>query len=124
MDKQGQHYQCLGEHFGYPACCIVFFKSQEHMTTHLSLYEELMPKSGAYRTGYIPCLNHLRLLCNNKVTIQQLLKERKCETPFPFHRNRTYTCAECVIRRKQFFKDKEAREHSLLSKKKDLKSNL
>jgi hypothetical protein len=118
MDKQGSHYQCLGEHFGYPMCCIEFFKTQDHMTTHLSLYEELMPKSGAYRTGYIPCLNHLRLLCDNKVTIQELLKGRKCLTRFPHHRRDIDRCAECVIRRKQFFKDKEAREHSLLSKKK------
>ena len=116
IKDNGLHFEKLGEHFGYPPCCIEFFKTQEHMTTHVSLYEELMPKSGAYATGYIPCLNHLRLLCDNKVTIQELLKGRKCESTFPFHRS--YTCAECLIRKKEFFKKMKTHEHSLLSKKK------
>jgi hypothetical protein len=114
-------FEKLGEHFGYPVCCIEFFKTQEHMTTHLSLYEELMPKSGAYRTGYIPCLNHLRLLCDNKVTIQELLKGRKCLTIFPFHRRDIDRCAECAIRLKAtmaWLKKKKPHEDSLLSKKK------
>lgn len=127
IKENGLHFEKLGEHFGYPHCCIEFFKTQEHMSIHLSLYEELMPKSGAYATGYIPCLNHLRLLCDNKVTIQELLKNRKCETKFPFHRRDIDACAECVIRRKDFIKNnKQAHEANLrcLLRKKDLKSNL
>ena len=112
----------LGEHFGYPSCCIEFFKTQEHITIHLSLYEELLPKSGINNTGFIPCPHHLRLLCDNKVTILELLKERKCETPFPFHRR--YTCAECLIRAKHtmaWLKKKEDHEHSALSRAKRAK---
>lgn len=119
MDK---HFGCLGEHFGYPPCCIEFFKTQEHITTHLSIYEELLPKSGVNNTGFIPCLDHLRLLCDNKVTIQELLKNRKCETKFPFHRKDI--CAECLIRRNErmaWLKKKEDHKDAGLSRAKRAK---
>ena len=112
----------LGEHFGYPSCCIEFFKTQEHTTIHLSLYEELLPKSGVNHTGFIPCLDHLKLLCDNKVTIQELLKDRKCQTPFPYHLRDI--CAECVIRRKAtmaWLKKRQEHEHSALSRAKRAK---
>jgi len=75
-------YEKTGIHYGFPLCCINSFRDGIH-NINAKLYKVQMPNTGVNNTGYIPCLEHLNLLTNKQVTIDELLKNRKCESSFP-----------------------------------------
>jgi hypothetical protein len=75
-------FELFGLHFGYPTCCIEQFQ-MDILKTHKSLYDELLPKARLCHTGFIPCIDHLMLLSSKHITIEELLKDRKCQHVFP-----------------------------------------
>ena len=85
-------YERPGLHFGYPTCCIDQFRAGIQKS-HTSLYDELLPKAGVYNTGFIPCIDHLMLLATKKITIDEVLKDRKCQYAFPKQCRSTDKCS-------------------------------
>jgi hypothetical protein len=75
-------FEALGLHFGYPPCCIEQYQ-RRILKSHKSLYDELLPKVGIDNTGFIPCIDHLMLLVSKSITIEEVLKDRKCQHVFP-----------------------------------------
>jgi len=62
--------------------------------SHKSFYDELLPKAGIYNTGFIPCIHHLTLLVSKSITIEELLKDRKCQHAFPKQCRPTNRCCK------------------------------
>jgi len=75
-------YEKIGTHYGFPLCCINSFRDGIHKI-NAELYKVNMPNTGIKNTGYIPCIEHLNLLTNKQVTIDELFKNRQCESSFP-----------------------------------------
>jgi len=75
-------YERSGEHYGYPQCCMDSFRERT-LRSHKSLYDELLLVAGLLKTGFIPCIDHLLLLSSKSITINELLKNRKCKHIFP-----------------------------------------
>ena len=84
-------FERSGLHFGYPTCCIDQFQTHI-LKSHKSLYDELLPKAGLYNTGFIPCMDHLMRLVSKSITIEEVLKDRKCQHVFPKHCRPTNRC--------------------------------
>ncbi len=67
--------QVYGEWFGYPKCCIHYFDSGEVITE-----DQYM---AANYTGFVPCPDHAKQVLKGDVKLEDLIKSRKCEVPFP-----------------------------------------
>ena len=72
----------IGEHFGFPECCINGFINKEY-ELNSSLYKELMSKTAIDGTGYMPCVKHLKLLADKVITMDEVLNKRICKYSFP-----------------------------------------
>ena len=70
----------MGTHYGYPKCCINDFVLRTHNEQKLDSIQEL---AGSY-TGYVPCVNCSEKIVSNKLSIEKLIKDRKCNTKFPY----------------------------------------
>lgn len=68
-----------GQYYGYPQCCIdMFTENIIFLKKHSK--EQLKASKG---TGFIPCLNHTNDINSGKLTLQELIKNRKCVLKFP-----------------------------------------
>lgn len=70
----------MGTHYGYPKCCINDFVLRTHNEQKFDSIQEL---AGSY-TGYVPCVNCSEKIVSNKLAIEKLIKDRKCNTKFPY----------------------------------------
>ncbi len=68
-------YDRLGEYYGYPKCCIDSFKRREKSEIQVNV---------GRNTGFIPCIVCATKVYNKEITLEDLIKNRKCETVFPF----------------------------------------
>lgn len=73
--------RAVGKYYGYPECCIEFFMT-------IMVNRELGKKAQINRmvsndTGFIPCTNHARQILKKKMTLEDILQNRQCETKFP-----------------------------------------
>lgn len=67
----------LGVYFGYPECCTKSFIEQP-------VYERsLVQKSVHKNHGFIPCHECAMKIVNGEETLEGLIKNRVCRTPFP-----------------------------------------
>jgi hypothetical protein len=65
-----------GEHYGYPSCCIEAFIDNPIEKTEAQL-------SVNNSTGFIPCPEHAEMIWRKEITLESLITNRKCLTPFP-----------------------------------------
>lgn len=70
----------MGTYYGYPKCCINDFVLRTHNEQETDTIQEL---AGRY-TGYVPCVNCSEKIVSNKLSIEKLIKDRKCNTKFPY----------------------------------------
>ncbi len=75
----------MGKYFGYPDCCIkeVFDNVNNfHKTGNL---KEVSPERSLVNggTGFMPCQKHAEQLIAEGKTIETLITNRICPTPFP-----------------------------------------
>jgi hypothetical protein len=70
----------MGKYYGYPKCCINDFVLRTHNEQEIDSIQEL---AGRY-TGYVPCVNCSEKIVSNKLSIEKLIKDRKCNTKFPY----------------------------------------
>ena len=73
----------FGQFYGYPICCIEEFIEQKHMVRDQSQLLKDLENAGIYNSGFVPCEYHLRMLIAGTVSIQQLIRDRICDIPFP-----------------------------------------
>ena len=85
----------VGEYFGYPPCCIAQFVELQNGILEQNMLEnsnvrdvfEILEKySICYQVeqgGFIPCFNHAEQILSKKVQLSDLIRNRKCKTPFP-----------------------------------------
>lgn len=69
-----------GIKFGYPPCCINYFHSNNYYKPN---YNRLHNTAGLTESGFSPCLLHMKQLAKGEITIEELLKTRKCRYAFP-----------------------------------------
>jgi hypothetical protein len=66
----------MGLYFGYPDCCIKDFCERGYKTT-----KEQQAVHNNY--GFVPCPKCSQKILNGKETLESLIKNRICKTPFP-----------------------------------------
>ena len=64
-----------GEWFGYPTCCIDHFVSGEEVSQD-------QYKAANY-TGFVPCPEHAKKVLSGEISLESLVKGRRCRIPFP-----------------------------------------
>jgi hypothetical protein len=69
-----------GIYFGYPECCINNFIDDRKK----GIDTKSRNFAGNY-TGFVPCKNHLDMIRNGKLKIEDLIQSRICKKPFPDH---------------------------------------
>lgn len=70
-------WQILGEHYGYPKCCIASFEQ-----TMGAIGNPLGAEAGE-ETGFIPCPSCAKLIINQEIKLGDLIINRKHSLPFP-----------------------------------------
>lgn len=65
-----------GKYYGYPECCI------EHFCKNTQSTDEQKRVSKGY--GFIPCPSCTEKIIKGDIKLENLIKNRKCEHPFPF----------------------------------------
>ena len=73
--------RAIGKYYGYPECCIEFFMT-------IMVNKEFGKKAQINRkvsndTGFIPCTKHAEQILEKKITLENILYNRQCETKFP-----------------------------------------
>ena len=68
-----------GKYYGYPRCCIKAFEKQSAI---FGPPKQLQCKV-ANRKGFIPCMACCKLIIDDKIKIEDLIKNRECELSFP-----------------------------------------
>jgi|SRR3972149_4068279 len=85
-------FQTSGEYYGYPECCIKEFihtcergkNPNNHPTKDDKLRFRMSHVNGVY-SGFIPCLQHAKLIAIGKIKLSDLIKNRHTNLqPFPF----------------------------------------
>ena len=65
-----------GKYYGYPRCCIKSF--EKHWGPPKPVQSKI-----ANRRGFIPCMACCKLIIDDKIKIEDLIKNRECELSFP-----------------------------------------
>jgi hypothetical protein len=73
-----EQYVKTGLFYGYPTCCIDDFVKRMFAKEQPTAEQE---RAGAY-TGFLPCPTHAKQVLEKKVALKDLIRYRKCETPF------------------------------------------
>lgn len=69
-----------GLYYGYPKCCINAFVLK---TVNQQKEEPIQELAGRY-TGYVPCVKCSKKITSNCLSVEDLIKNRKCNTKFPY----------------------------------------
>lgn len=72
----------MGTYFGYPKCCIKEFYTDLEIGILFANKRNRMKRIKAGKNGFIPCKKHARLINKKEITIDSLIKNRMCPTPF------------------------------------------
>lgn len=70
------YWKDAGEYYGYPKCCI------EHFCSNIIKTDE--QKIVAKSQGFIPCPDCTKRILDGEIKLEDLIKDRKCEFPFPY----------------------------------------
>ena len=94
MDKSDLHWiqesTESGNKYGFPKCCIDEFVSKPPsiMKSAVPTFGDLlrfeMAKVHGEYTGFIPCLNHAKMIKEKKITLPELIDYKKREDFLPF----------------------------------------
>jgi hypothetical protein len=73
-----EHWRERGSYYGYPKCCIDAFIKPP-------LFKKLSKEQNAVHKnhGFIPCKECAKKVYGGETTIEGLIKNRECKTPFP-----------------------------------------
>lgn len=74
------HWRAMGEHLGYPPCCVAEFVRLIEQGRMPGQIAGRGPWSG---TGFIPCSTHRAQIRNHEVTVESLIANRRAKRPFP-----------------------------------------
>ena len=92
----------IGEYYGYPKCCIEGFEKNK-----LKRPSKLQSKI-AKSQGFIPCMSCCKLIIEDEIKIENLIKNRECELPFPNDEGKrieyTMLCKKISLKNTQFKK--------------------
>ena len=69
----------LGSYYGYPKCCINDFVMRKHNNKESKPIQEF----AGICTGYVPCLQCSEKIISKKLSLTELIKNRKCKKVFP-----------------------------------------
>jgi hypothetical protein len=78
VSKYSEHWQERGRYYGYPECCIENFVNKV-IFRKLSKEQEQVHKNH----GFIPCPECAKKVVEGITTLEGLIKDRICKTPFP-----------------------------------------
>ena len=67
----------IGKYFGYPKCCIEEFEKNRRKRPN-----KLQRETSKYQ-GFIPCISCCKLIMEDKIKIENLIKDRECELSYP-----------------------------------------
>jgi hypothetical protein len=86
------NFQEWEDRLGYPQCCVneytahlISMRSNLPSNYDNKTYKRLEKKAGTDGTGFRPCLTHIKQLAKKEITIEELLKNRRCRYAFPEH---------------------------------------
>lgn len=87
-------FKIIGEHLGYPACCIQWFEDRIKGFVNFSL----TPDQEAVHqcNGFIPCPSCATKLNNTDLNITDLIKNRR--HPFPYPESDSEILSELIIK--------------------------
>lgn len=68
-----------GKYFGYPKCCIKEFCLLDPINRTEHQKDRNIHKS----YGFIPCAKHAKQIADGKITLEDLIQNRKCKTAYP-----------------------------------------
>lgn len=76
----------LGQYYGYPKCCVNHFvdnilNGKKSIIEYRKKYVKNYNTSK--HTGFIPCTRHTNLILANKMSLEDLIRNRKCKKNFP-----------------------------------------
>jgi hypothetical protein len=76
-----ERYKLLGQHYGYPECCINWFEDRAYrkVSFQLTAYQEACDMGH----GFIPCPDCAETLHDEDKSLNSLIKDRKHPYPFP-----------------------------------------
>ena len=81
-----EHYRKLGGYFGYPKCCVNHFINIT-VNRKISMTEIHKKYKNNYNvsnnTGFIPCTRHTNIILNNRMKLEDIIRNRNCERKFP-----------------------------------------
>lgn len=79
------HWQKLGAHFGYPACCVAHFSALCEQGRMPGREAALADPQGPWNgTGFVPCPSHVEALRGKtRASVAALLVNRQHSRPFP-----------------------------------------
>ena len=69
----------LGKYYGYPDCCIWAFLTKQHLKKPFGDHG----KNPFGDQGFIPCARCVAKIQQGETTLENLIQNRECETPFP-----------------------------------------
>jgi hypothetical protein len=69
----------LGKYYGYPDCCIRAFLTKQHLKNTFGEHG----KNTFGDHGFIPCAKCAAKIQRGETTLENLIQNRECETPFP-----------------------------------------
>jgi hypothetical protein len=78
LEAHQDHWRNQGKYYGYPDCCIDSFVNR-------GLFRELSREQKRVHKnyGFIPCPECAKKIVEGKTTLEGLIKNRECKTPFP-----------------------------------------
>jgi len=68
-------YIKTGKYYGYPDCCIKSFCERNNYDYNQNKVHNSF--------GFIPCPKCAKRIINGEIKLNDLIKNRKCKTPFP-----------------------------------------
>jgi hypothetical protein len=69
------YWIAVGKYYGYPSCCITSFCESAAITNTQNAVHQ--------HTGFIPCDECATKIYVGETTLNALITDRKCLTPFP-----------------------------------------
>lgn len=82
MSDKNKPQTDLGVYYGYPKCCIKEFFSDLEIGIMFVNKRNRMKRTKVAKNGFLPCKKHARLIKRKEITIESLIKNRMCPTPF------------------------------------------
>ena len=105
------HWFVNGKWYGYPDCCCLEQLDKLRGLDDISPEQEKVSKN----LGFLPCKKHTKQIIKGETTLEGLIQDRGCPTPFP---NGEYSKAENKVKaawEKKYMEKNEQRLIKLLS---------